>query len=142
MDSSELKRFQLIERQTRRDAENDSILDSLGFDYNQSDKLNLESADNVTLKDKPIKCKECSGKGKVKSLFSEYECFACFGTGYDFSDPVRLIKWQQLCMNWAKTKIIRLENDLHLATTTEAERMEQGMNKFYKDIKKNNYRGD
>ncbi|MCG3884164.1 hypothetical protein I3271_05640 [Photobacterium leiognathi] len=142
MESSEIKRIQLIERQNRRNAESESILDSLGLDYQPSEHLILESADNVTLEDKPAKCKECSGKGKVKSLFSEYECFSCFGIGYDLSDPVRIMKWQQLCMSWSKTKIRKLERDLHIATTTEAERMEQGMNEFYKDIKKNHFRGD
>ena len=143
MDILKNKRQQLVKRQIERDKKSESILDVMHLENPYQRDLAFESAINVTLDDKPKKCAVCSGTGYIKSLFSSYECVGCFSTGYDLSDPIRLIKWQQLCMSWSKTKIRKLERDLQIATTTEAERMEKGISEFYNDIKnKNNYRGD
>ena len=143
MNVTKLKQNQLLERQIKRDIESESILESMDLDNPFKKCLTFESVDTVTLDDKPEACNNCNGTGSVKSLFSSYECYLCYGTGYDLSDPIKLIKWQQLCMQWSKNKIRKLDHELHIAKTTEAERMERSMNEFYKDIKqKNHYRGD
>ncbi|HHF2868998.1 TPA: hypothetical protein ACPJZQ_004156 [Vibrio alginolyticus] len=65
----------------------------------------LQDAD-VTLDNKPDHCPTCKGSGYTKSLFSKWECCSCFGIGYDLSDPVAVIKWQKLCLDWSKNRLL------------------------------------
>ncbi|WP_413113375.1 hypothetical protein [Thaumasiovibrio sp. DFM-14] len=133
------KRNQLESRIEQRNEANNSILDAMGLALEDSDAISLVDTDDseVGLTDRPKTCKECRGRGVVKPMFFEFECPACYGTGYDLSDPIRLIKWQKLCMEWAKDRIGSLKKTLYLASTTVDEREADSMEAFYSDSKYN-----
>lgn len=137
---TEQKRASLEERAKKRDSATPSILESLGFDdpnlqQEQQVISNLADADPA-LSDRPALCPTCVGKGWVKSLFRKWECSACWGTTYDLSNPIAIIKWQKLCMDWAKRDVQRTREALYRATTTEAEREEQSIQEFHGSSKR------
>lgn len=137
---AEQKRATLEERVKKRDNATPSILESYGFeDPNQQQEQqvlsNLADAD-PTLRDRPAPCPTCRGKGWVKALFGKWECSACWGTTYDLSNPIAIIKWQKLCMEWAKRDVQRSREALYRATTTEAEREEDSIQEFYGSSKR------
>ena len=137
---AEQKRIALKERARKRDSATPSILESYGFeDPNQQQEKqvlsNLIDADPA-LQDKPLPCPTCGGKGWIKSVFSNWECAACFGTTYDLSNPIAIIKWQKLCMDWAKRDVQRTREALYRATTTEAEREENAIQEFHGSSKR------
>lgn len=45
----------------------------------------------------PPACANCNGIGTVPGLLhgAKFECYLCHGTGYDLTDPVRVIKHLQ-----------------------------------------------
>lgn len=143
-DLSSEKRLQLELRQYQRDQMSESILESMGLsDFSDSNGFVCESCDDeVTINDKPLVCSNCKGKGVIKPMFYEFECDHCFGTGYDMSNPVKIIKWQKLCMSWSKEKVTKLRSDLYTASTNKRERMGDCMDAFYKEAKLKNYKGD
>ncbi len=138
MDLSEEKREQLERRARARDERSKSVIDSLGLgEYVESPQVGeLVDVDGITVADKPKPCAECNGTGQIKGLFSRFECNACFGTTFDLSNPIAIIKWQSACLAWAKEEVRRARADLYLATTTEAERTAKAVEVFYKDAKR------
>ncbi|WP_432773881.1 hypothetical protein [Vibrio parahaemolyticus] len=132
---TESKRLHLEARQRKRDAANSSILDHFEVELDDESKdVIARCADaEVTLNDKPKPCELCKGRGWVKPLFVKYECDACFGTTYDLSNPIAIIKWQRLCMEWAKNDVLENRKALLYATTTEQERQAATIDDFYKD---------
>lgn len=137
---SEQKRIQLEERMSRRDHENESVLVSMGLSTEQSATLELsDSATEVTLDNKPQICRTCLGRGVYKPMFFEMDCPDCYGTGYRLDDPVSLIKWQKMCMDWSRKRILKLQNDLRIATTTEEERMAEDIENMYRHSKINKH---
>lgn len=133
--NSESKRRHLALRREDRDKNNDSILRYYSGDLDDSPKV-IESDAVVDIATPPPKCSECNGSGSVKTLFSRWECSLCHGTCYDLSDPLAVIRWQKACMEWSKSKIRLLGNQLHMATTTESERTEKCVEKFYERTKR------
>lgn len=137
---TEMKRQSLEQRQAKRDSENASVLESLGLEAAEEPALEVsDSYEDVTLKSKPKPCPTCYGKGTVKGVCLTRECETCYGTGYSLTDPIALIKWQKLCMQWAKAKIREQEKQLHLATTTEEERLEESVKRSYSGAKYNKH---
>lgn len=126
----------LSERVARRNKENQSVLDQMGVSYRSSEDLHCEDIGQVSISDKPSNCAACGGKGKVKSLFSYWDCADCFGTGFDMTNPIAVIKWQTACMDWAKAELVKLRSEVYRLSTTEAERKEKDLNEFYKDAKR------
>lgn len=136
---ADLKRQHLEGRMRKRDQEHDSILEK--FDVEIEPDASQQVVDNcsdvdVTLDDKPASCKECGGKGWVKSLFNRWECDVCFGTTYDLSNPIAIIKWQRLCLDWAKNDVLESRKALLEATTTSEERQAHAVEEFYKDARR------
>lgn len=132
--TAEYKRQALADRAARRDSESVSILETMGLEPVQdSPELDLHDfrEDEITLESKPAKCKTCYGQGTVKGLFFRRECDDCYGTGYALSDPIAIIKWQKLCMAWAKQTIKNQREQLKMATTTEEERLEESIQRAY-----------
>lgn len=136
---ADLKRLQLQNRKLKRDQENESILEQFDVelepDAEQQVIENCSDAD-VTLEDKPAPCKACGGKGWVKTLFSRWECDTCFGTTYDLSNPIAIIKWQRLCLDWAKKDVVESRRALLYATTTSKERQANAVEEFYQDARR------
>ncbi len=124
----------LANRIKKRDASNESILDSMGLAAG-GPEVGLEECEKVDIAVPPAKCTNCHGTGRVKSMFSTWECFECHGTGYDLSNAVAVIKWQTACMEWSKARINKLQRELKVATTTEEERMAESAENFYRDSK-------
>ncbi|CAH0543142.1 hypothetical protein [Vibrio marisflavi] len=116
-------------RRKKRDKNNPSILDSFP---KVQDKP--EPAKPKTAGDKLKKCPSCDGSKKIEGLFRSFECAVCEGTGYDLSDHVNIIKYQQQCMDWAKTRITALQVELRNARMTDEERellKASSVRKFY-----------
>ncbi|EGQ9864776.1 hypothetical protein MZJ31_004448 [Vibrio parahaemolyticus] len=136
---SDIKRSQLEQRQRERDERSPSILDTFEgielTDEREALANRLQDAD-VTLDDKPDRCPTCNGTGYTKSLFSKWECCSCFGTGYDLSDPVAVIKWQKLCLDWSKNRLWEYRVALIKATTTEEERLASEVESFYENARR------
>lgn len=135
-ENTSIKAAALAMRQKNRDENNGSILDSMGLEA-EVVSMELEDVDRVDISNPPDKCTTCDGKKYVKSLFSQWECASCFGTGFDLSNPVAVIKWQSACMDWSKkrisdqlAKIRRLEEP-----RTDEERHAEAVQEFYSDAK-------
>lgn len=136
---TDLKRQHLEGRVRKRDQENKSILDQFNIDpESDAEQRIIESCSDaeVTIDDKPAPCKACQGRGWVKTLFSRWECDSCFGTTYDLSNPIAIIKWQRLCLDWAKKDIYESRRALLHATTTSEERQAHAVEEFYKDARR------
>lgn len=131
---ADFKRRQLQDRQRKRDQENDSILGQFDVELDQEAIENCSDVE-VTLEDKPLHCKACGGKGWIKSLFSRWECDRCFGTTYDLSNPIAIIKWQKLCLEWARSEVVESRKALLNATMTSSEREANAVEEFYKNAR-------
>ena len=137
-----LDKSELIENRIRdRNEKNTSILDSMGFDYPSKASIEIQdSNDEVTIKDKPAVCCKCFGRGVVKPMFYYIECAECFGTGYDLSNPLSIIKWQKLCLKWSKTKITSLQNEVRKLKPMSDEEKQKAMgfvmDRFYENSKR------
>ncbi len=134
-----LKRQHLEQRQRKRDQEHNSILEQFDVELEPAAEVQIVkncSDAEVTLDDKPMPCKFCNGKGWVKSLFNRWECDSCFGTTYDLSNPVAIIKWQKLCLEWARNEVLDTRKALLYATTTSEERQAAAVEEFYKDARR------
>ncbi|UTZ44517.1 hypothetical protein [Vibrio campbellii] len=138
-DIADLKRQHLESRKQKRDQENKSILGQFDVELEPDADLQvIESCSDaeVSLDDKPAPCKACCGKGWVKPLFFRTECDRCFGTTYDLTNPVAIIKWQQLCLEWAKKDVKENRRALLHATTTSEERKAKAVEGFYQDARR------
>lgn len=126
----------LAQRQNRRDQQNGSILDALGL---EACTVQMEMADveQVDIAIPPPKCTECNGTKVVKSLFSKWECASCFGTGFDLSNPIAVIKWQDACLAWSKREITGLRQKVREMsdTRTKEEKESDAIDAFYHDAK-------
>jgi hypothetical protein len=107
-DSSTVKAKYLQERIQKRNEANASILESYCVGA-VSEQVSNESSGtgDKGINDAPKRCSECNGLGKVKGLFSAFDCAACDGVGLDMSEPITLIKWQQACMVWSKQQLLK-----------------------------------
>lgn len=130
------KAMALIQRQEKRDRENGSVLDALGL---EADAVPMEMADveNVDISIPPAKCPTCNGTKVYRSVFSSWECAACFGTGFDLSNPIAVIKWQAACMDWSKKQIKSLcQKNRELSDNrTAKEKESDAVEGFYRDAK-------
>lgn len=135
---ADYKRRHLEQKRIDRDERNDSILDNFDFDTEEAEQGVIKhcSDASVSLEDKPPECPTCNGKGWVQSLFSRWECDACFGTTYDLSNPVAIIKWQRLCMEWAKKDVIKSRLDLQTATMSNEQKEAKAIDDFYQTAKR------
>ncbi|EKO3439514.1 hypothetical protein NTE19_003406 [Vibrio fluvialis] len=107
------------------------MLKDLGVDPQESPEV-VSSDDSPA----PIPvCAFCGGKGKVQGLFSKSDCFSCDGTGYDMSDPVRVVKHQKQLLEWARGAIVKARRDREAAldTRTDEEKHAAAVESFYKD---------
>lgn len=135
-ESISLKAAALIQRKQKRDEENSSVLDSLGLEP-VSAPMEMQDVEDVDISTPPAKCVTCNGSKYVKSLFSMWECAECFGTGFDMSNPIAVIKWQSACMDWARERLsmqsahIKRLKDLR----TDEERHAEAVEEFYSDAK-------
>ncbi|MCG6387468.1 hypothetical protein [Vibrio fluvialis] len=126
----------LIQRQMKRDQENGSILDALGLEVD-SPTLEMADVESVDISNPPPKCAMCNGAKVVRAIFSKWECSACFGTGFDLSNPIAVIKWQNACLDWSKGEItgLRQKNRELADTRTKEEKESDAIDKFYANTK-------
>lgn len=131
---AEWKRQTLANRKAERDSNNISVLDSMGLSSAEDDpavELHDCQEEEITLNWKPEVCKTCYGRGTVKGVCLTRECETCFGTGLSMTDPIAIIKWQRLCMAWAKEKIKAQSHQINLLKTTDEQRLEESVSKAY-----------
>lgn len=132
-----IKRDHLKGRQEKRDKDTPSILPHFGNELDDEQQTVSRCSDvDIQMEDKPDKCSNCNGRGWVKGLFENWECSVCFGTTYDLSNPIAVIKWQKLCMEWAKKDVIDSRYKLKQMTTTPEERQEGAVHEFYSGSKR------
>lgn len=134
-DYSDIKRQHLLDKIRVRDQRNESILDRMGLKpINDENALICDSAEepDVDIKKKPKLCSKCHGQGTIKPMFFVMECDSCYGTGYDLTNIIYLIKWQKLCLDWSKKKLLQLQDDVYKLSTTPEERMADSMDQLYK----------
>ncbi|EGR1298301.1 hypothetical protein EAF56_20150 [Vibrio alginolyticus] len=135
-ESISLKAAALIQRKQKRDEENSSVLDSLGLEP-VGTPMEMQDVEDVDISTPPAKCPTCNGSKYVKSLFSKWECAECYGTGFDMSNPIAVIKWQSACMDWARDRISRQGAEIKRLKDprTDEERHAEAVEEFYSDAK-------
>ncbi len=129
------KELHLIHRMQRRDQTHDSVLSALGIDENQTTDVidsDYYPNDEVRIDEPPPTCSECKGQKFVLGMFYKRECDKCKGTGFDLSNAIAVIKWQNLCLDWSKMTIKRQRHDITLLATSDEEREEKAQEKFYR----------
>lgn len=128
------KSTHLEQRQQRRDSLNSSVIEALHLNFEVPKQLSNEPipSTSISAQDKPEDCAVCNGEGKVKSLFNAYECGSCHGTGFDLSEPLKVILWQSACLSWAKQTILKQRHTLKTAHLTRAENEQAARDKMYK----------
>ena len=89
---------------------------------------NLEEPHKFDIK----KCKACHGEKKIKPMFIKQPCCECQETGYDLSDPIQIIKEQQIMLEKLKVVIIKQRNTIYDNCFSEEERMGMSVDRFYK----------
>ncbi len=135
MDLSKEKREQLEQRMKARDERNESVLDSLGLsEFVENSPIGeLVDIEGVTVADKPEPCADCKGTGQIQGLFRKFPCSTCYGTTFDLSNPIAIIKWQNACLAWAKKEVQQVRNELKVAGMSEEERTAKAIEVFYRD---------
>ena len=58
--------------------------------------------------EKPVDCTHCDGTGSYVGLFKTDMCIVCNGSGFDISDPMKVIQWQAAQLNKARVLYKRL----------------------------------
>jgi len=131
---TDLKSCHLNELIDKRNESNPSTIEALGLSEHNTASVELVACEgDVTVNDTPDRCNACNGRGVVKPMFYIQECGDCHGTGFDLSDPIKLIKWQSACLKWAKDRILLQGNHLKNLTKSAAELEEESVREFYVD---------
>ena len=81
------------------------------FRIEQSKKLNPNS--NNDKHKKPDCCEVCNGTGVYEGLLKRYECESCYGSGFDVSDPVAVIKHQANIIKSGRSYYASLQKEFH-----------------------------
>lgn len=81
-------------------------------------------------------CKACNGRKTIKPMFFELECTDCCATGLDISDPLAIIRQQQVYLAKARAVIISQRNTIYGLTVDQGDQMAESMEKFYSTIKR------
>lgn len=74
--------------------------------FKRQQMLNLKNGGQPPAKEpeavRPDSCEHCNGTGVFIGIFSKDTCASCSGSGFDISDPLKVIQWQASQLNKAR----------------------------------------